>query len=167
MEQVWIRFDLEKLKQLHLDLILTSAHIKQELPYVNWDSTNEVKKYFKETFDITLDSRKIVELVKYLHRFNEGSKEREIIQGLIYYYKIHYTIKNYLKAVINQAQKDGTYLVRDAMFGTYTMYNRQPLPLSKELTECIIDYHEALSNIYEIKGDAVVTKTQKGEYLCK
>ncbi len=135
MQQEWIMFDIAKIKQLKEDYDNTIAVIKESLPEINLNSSKQIVNFFEKTFQIELKSARIKEISAHLDEFHEDSEEREIIDGIVHYYKMYYTVKNYLDYIIKHNEA-GVMVLREYM-GQLCFQNRQRVPYSPDIINCI------------------------------
>jgi len=143
----WILFDIEGVRQLRGIYVEAMASIRADLPNINLNSRREIINFFEKTFQITLQSSRIAEITSHLNKFKDDSKEYEIILGIIYYFKMKYAVKNYLDCILKH-EKKGVVELR-TYFGSITMPNRQPLPKSPEILECVIEHSDGIN----LKGE--------------
>ena len=144
----WIKFDTEKIRLLRDDYVGCMESIKQGLPDINLNSRKAIMDFFEKTFQIELKSTRIKELSNYINAYGADSDEREVITGIVYYFKMKYMVKNYLDCILKH-EKKGVVELRE-YFGSIVMPNRQPLPASKETYQYVIDGSEtALTTLRE------------------
>lgn len=122
---------LEKLQKVYMDAM---AYIEDGLPNLDLNSRKEVLSFFEKTFKIHLTTTRIVEISEYIHQYGEDSEERDLIQGIVYYLKMKYAMKNYIVPMIKEAPN----VELATRFEVVEMKNHQPLPKSPEIIECIV-----------------------------
>ena len=137
MEEEWIKFDIDKLTQLQDDYQSTLSIIKASLPEINLNSRKQIVNFFEKSFKIELQSSRIKEISSYLLKFGENSEEYEIITGIILYFKMYYQLKNYITYILNH-HEEGMIQLRWYM-GKWCLQNRQTLPYSKAIIDCITE----------------------------
>ena len=135
--EYWIKFDLEKVKELKQIYENAMLAIKEALPNVKLNSRKEIINFFQDNLNIPLQTNRIRDIEGYLQRYRDSDPEYEIILGIVYYYKLHYSIKNYLDCIIKN-NVNGVVELRD-WFGP-CMPNRQPLMASPEIQATIIEH---------------------------
>ena len=136
----YIKFDIEKIQGLKETYTDAMSIIKDGLPDINLNSTKNIINFFEKTFRIQLSSIRIKEIARYLSAYKEDSEEHEIITGIVYYFKMKYLLKNYIDSVLRH-EKQGVVELRRYM-GRLALPNRQPLPYSHEVIDCIIEGSE-------------------------
>lgn len=146
----WLQFDIQKIKLLKEDYEGAMSYIEEGLPNINFNSRKEVLNFFEKTFKIKLQTTRIKELSQYLAAYKEDSIENEMITGIVYYFKMKYTLKNYIDCILRH-EKGGRVELRNFL-GKISLPNRQPLPYSKEIQAAIIDGSETALNSLP-KGD--------------
>lgn len=136
-ESMFIEFDMDEIRDLKYCYKQTMSLLIDELPDVNWNSLVETKQYFLNEHNLCLISTKIeslketvdnIEEEEYLEHVDECV---ETLLGLIEYYKLRYTIRNYLDNIIRH-EKDGKYPLRK-FNNEWVMQNRQSLPYHPEI----------------------------------
>lgn len=132
----WLKFDMDQIKLLKQDYEGAMDYIKEGLPNINFNSRKEVLNFFEKTFRINLKTLQIKELSRYIAAYKEDSVEHEMIRGIVYYFKMKYTLKNYVDCIIRH-EKEGIIELRNYM-GTLCFPNRQPLPYSQEVQAAIL-----------------------------
>lgn len=134
--QEWIEFDIPSIVALRKDYSGTMDFIKDELPDVNWESRIETKDYFSSTFGIFLDNTTVSTLKSYQSMTESFSEKAHfVLTGLIEYYKLKYTIRNYLDNILKHNVEGVVNLRREN--NQILMPNKRPLPTSPSITECI------------------------------
>ena len=141
----YIDFDIDEVKELQDAYEETMNYILTTLPDVNWDSRLETSDYFTKEHNINFNSLKIAELQNMLDQLNDENNFFEYIvepdeaidtlSGLITYLKIKWEVRNYTGCILRH-QKEGRVILRE-IEGRYVMPNRQPLPYSQNILECI------------------------------
>lgn len=134
---------LEKLKEVYEGAM---EHIKEGLPDINLNSRKDILHFFERTFQIQLKSTRIQEISEQIDLLQEDSEEQEIVIGIVYYFKMKYSLKNYIYPMI----KDAPEVELETRFGRVQMKNHQPLPKSPEILECIT---RAYNGIKLVTGD--------------
>jgi len=134
---MWIEFDIPAIISLTKDYQKTMEFIKDELPSINIDSRIEVKDYFQSEFEIPLKRTSIEYLKEWANILEDDSEAKFVLTGLIEYYKLYYTINNYLMNIIKH-QQGGRVCLRK-VDGKTLMPNKRELPRSPDIVACIED----------------------------
>ena len=134
----WIRFDVEKLKELKEVYEEAMYSIAEQLPKMNLNSRKEVIQFFGESLNIELQSSRIKEIESHLTKFTTDQEEYYILLGVTYYYKIKYSLKNYINHILSKENNGIVYLRH--WWGNWVMPNKQPLPASPEILDCVIEH---------------------------
>ena len=147
---------LEALKKVYDDAM---EFIEIGLPNVDLSSRKDVLNFFEKTFRIELKSVRIAELSEYIYKYGENSEERDMIQGIVYFLKMKYSLKNYIIPMIERAPEVELAI----RFNRVEMHNHQPLPQSPEVLECITGAANGVL-LAEIDGKkAIVVNDLRGE----
>ncbi len=143
----YVDFDIDEIKELQDNYILTKEFILTTLPDINWDSRLEVYDYFIKEHNIGLQSLKISELKDILEAYNENDvyfefaqeidEAKEVLEGFITYLKTKYEIRNYTQCILRH-QVDGRIFLRE-IDGKLLMPNKQPLVYSQNIIDCITE----------------------------
>ena len=132
----YIEFDMLKIQELDTYYKETMKHLADNLPSINLNSPASVIDFFHKTFKINLTSSKIAEVSQYINMYGDDSDEKELIQGIVYYFKIKYAHRNYIKNILMH-QNNGRVQLR-WYFGELRFPNKRPLPYSLEILNAII-----------------------------
>ena len=138
----WIEFDIASIVALKLDYEKTCEFIKDELPDVNWNSYTEMSDYFSTEHNIYFYSMKISHLKEMLDNIEEEEYIRdideckEVLQGIIELKKLQSTLRNYLNNILKHNEGGIVYLRE--VDGRICMPNKQNLPYSPDILECVI-----------------------------
>ena len=160
MEEPWIEFDLEKVKQLKTDLENTMAFIQAELP-IKLSARKEVLDFFETTFGVVMKTTTIKEMESITGRFDKEGDKYNNIMNIITHTRMKYTIRNYLTPILKKSI-GSCYQLR-YYFGEWVFQNKRPLPKSPEIVECITDYHELLNYLYECTNSGIIVRKNKEE----
>jgi hypothetical protein len=133
----YIRFDIPKIKKLAEDYEYSLNLLLANLPQVNYDSQKQVKEFFKNSLNVMLKDTKIATIREHLNAFPDGSEEHELIETLLAYLRIKFSIKNYLHCILTH-EENGVVQLRWEN-NRLCMPNRQPLPYNIEIQECILE----------------------------
>jgi hypothetical protein len=131
-----ITFDMtliEELKQRYEEHIQVTADM---LPKVNWNSTQDIKRAFKEYLSVELNSAKISDIEPLIERFDHDSEEFDFINGVTMLLRLKYTVANYLNCVIRH-EENGKINLR-YYNGKICFPNRRPLSHNEEFNQCIM-----------------------------
>lgn len=151
--------DKEKLKSLKMVYDYAMESISAGLPNLNLESRKDVLTFFDKTFNIELKSVKIAEIALHIYGYGENSEERDIIQGIVYYFKLKYALKNYINPMIKSAPR----IQLSVRFGRVEMNNHQPLPKSPEILDCITGAEHGVL-LEMVKGEkTIVIDNTRGE----
>jgi len=131
----WIQFEIRKIELLRQSHLAAIDFIVSELPPCNWNSPREIRRFYQDYFDKSLDNVKIKTLEAHLLTCLEDSLEYEVTHGLILMFKLQYTVRNYLDCILRHHQ-EGIVKLR-LVDGVWKMPNKQALSLAPEITECI------------------------------
>lgn len=134
-EQPFIDFDILRVKALKDSYEDNVKFVLEELPDINWNSNAQVKKYFKETFEICLENVTINHILSQLEVLEHDSAAFDTINGFALYLKQKYTLKNYIDCILRHEENGRVYLRQ--FKGRWVLPNRQPVSLNPEITECI------------------------------
>lgn len=132
-----IVFDLEKLRSLQTLYQQNLEFVAAQLPNINWKSPKQLKWFFKNRLDITLENAKIAHIAAFMERYDHDSPEYDLINGICTYLRLHFALKNYINYVLITANHEGAIELRDYGW-QWCLQNRQPLPNSPDLRACII-----------------------------
>ena len=132
----WIEFNIDALYELKCTYLAAQDAIKEQLYGLDPNSKKQIKQYFADFLDIQLENVKISTLERALLLFDSDSEEFNFTNGIIYYLKLKYSLKNYIDYILKHHQEGKIYL-RD-INGDWRFPNRQPVPSSPELQQCII-----------------------------
>ena len=95
-----VSVNLEMVESLKNMYQASEAIILEMMPEVNWNSTQQVKKYFNDTYWMNLPDTKI-ETLKALRDLEEHTSDCfNDLTGLIELYKTKYILKNYLNCLL-------------------------------------------------------------------
>ncbi len=155
IEEEWIAFDIDKIKQLKEDYEGTIQIIRDSLPEINLNSRQQIMNFFEKTFRIELRSTQINEIKSCLKQFGEESEEYDIIMGIIYYFRMFYALKNYINYILDY--HEGGVMRLRYYLGEWCFKNRQRLPYSKDITSCITQ----CSQPYILKEESTWAKSQR------
>lgn len=143
----YIEFDMDKIYYLQSCYEGTLSILKDNLPSVNINSRTDIINFFNKAFNIELKSTKIVEIASHIKKYGENSEEKELIQAIVYYFKLKYAYKNYIQSILKH-EVNGQVRLR-WYFGKLAFPNRQPLPYSMEILDCVTGGSEIAMNIIE------------------
>ena len=130
-----VSVNLEMVESLKNMYQASEAIILEMMPEVNWNSTQQVKKYFNDTYWMNLPDTKI-ETLKALRDLEEHTSDCfNDLTGLIELYKTKYILKNYLNCLLTHGSTGYVTLLEEK--GRYVLPNHQPLPQADEIAECI------------------------------
>jgi len=127
-----IIYNLSKIKELKQNLEENIEFILSELPCdINWNSFAKTKVYFRNWFDIKLESAKINHLQAILKTLPDGVAQ-ETLYGYTTYLRHKSTIKNYLDHII----KHNGIVSLTYSNGTLVMPNHRPISRNPEVIAC-------------------------------
>lgn len=132
----FIDFNMDKVQELKASYEESIEFILSELPAINWNSSQQAKKYFKEHLDITLENVKIDHVLSHLESVSHDSPAFDVINGFVLYLKQKFTLKNYIDCICRH-QINGRVTLR-LFGGRWVLPNRQPVSSNPEITECVI-----------------------------
>lgn len=141
--EAWIKFDIARLRQLKEHYEQASEVIKDQLPHINLNSQKQVIDFFEKNLNIHLQTARIKEIEKHLQHFSHDQEEYYTLLGVSYFFKIKYSLKNYINYVLKN-EVDGI-IVLQHWWGEWTLKNKQPLPKSPEVLECVIGHSNNIS----------------------
>ena len=147
MEEAWIKFDVVKLRQLKEHYEAAIESIKEQLPNINLNSKKELLNFFEKNLNIHLQTSRIKEIEACLSSYTHDQEEYYILLGVTYYFKLKYSLKNYINWVLKNESNGIIYLRH--WWGDWVLGNKQPLPGSPEILECVIGH----SNNISLGGD--------------
>jgi hypothetical protein len=151
----WIEVDNEALEELKKTYEQTMEWIQSDYQ-INLKSSMQIKQLFRQSLSIAIPDTKTETIEQHLDKFPENSLEYEVIQGIVYYQKMQYAIKNYIQHYLNS---DGrVYLTRGVNGIEQT--NHRPLPGSPEILQCITDAGSGLK--LKRRNNEVIGLIQKG-----
>ena len=156
----YFKVDLEKLAELKETYELALETIKDNLPDINLNSRNQVINLFEKQFNIKLNSIKIKEIASHLQDYDSDSAETDMIQGIVYYYKVKYSLKNYINWFLN-THEEGRIYIR-VLFGRVTLTNRMELPRAPEILACVTET-EGLYMVYNDQSELVRLEYEEEE----
>lgn len=145
----YVDFDIDEIRELEEDYVITMDYILETMPDINWDSRLEVYDYFIKEHNIHLDSLKISELKEVLETYSDNYSDnyiysayakdideaKDVLESFITYLKIKYEVRNYTKCILRH-QKEGRVFLRN-IDGNIVMPNKQPLMYSQNIIDCI------------------------------
>lgn len=134
----WIKFDIKKLNELKIVYEDAMFSIKEQLPAMNLNSKKEVIEFFAKELSIELPSSRIKDIELHLEKFTADQEEYHILLGITYYFKIKYSLKNYINHILS-TQSNGIVYLRN-WWGAWVMPNKQPLPAAPEILDCVIEH---------------------------
>jgi len=132
MCEFWIEFSIPDIRKLRNDYKQTEEFLLSELPDINWNSRLEILNLFEYEYGIIISSLRI----SYLENIETSNEEtREIIETYLKLLKIKYETKNYIDCILRH-EADGIVYLRKH-HDKIVMPNKQPLPYSPNILECI------------------------------
>lgn len=141
----YVDFDIDEIRELEEDYVITMDYILETMPDINWDSRLEVYDYFMKEHNIHLNSLKIKELKELLEIYADEDvfveyaqdidEAKDVLESFITYLKIKYEVRNYTKCILRH-QKEGRVFLRN-IDGNIVMPNKQPLMYSQNIIDCI------------------------------
>lgn len=134
---MYLTYDVEKIAALRELYTENIRFIKQHLPKgIDWDSRIQLKKFFKDHFNINILNVTISHLATQRDKFDHDSEEYDILNGVVTYLRYKYMIKNYLDCIIRHNDNGKIYLRLGN--GELLFPNKRPLPRSPEIESCLI-----------------------------
>lgn len=151
----WIEVDRDALEELEETYEQTMQWIQNDYA-INLKSSMQIKQLFRQNLYIALPNTKTETIEQHLETFPDNSVEYELIQGIVYYKKMQYAIKNYIRHYLNSNGR--VYLTRGV--NGIEQINHRPLPGSPEILQCITDAGNGLK--LKRRNNEVVGLIQKG-----
>ena len=133
----WLKFDIEKTSELIQVYESTIDFILEDLPKINWNSPKQIVAMLEKELGVSVRNAKIQTIASCI---DEADDRYEMIQGIVYFLKLKFCIKNYLNPII---KADGLITLRKEG-SVYLMPNKQPLPYSGEVWDCLIEVCDEL-----------------------
>ena len=132
--QEYIKFDVKKIKDLD-DVYRESMEFLSSHFDFNLNSSVQLKAYILELTDLTLLDTKIKTLDMFCKDQTEGSHKKDMLEIIVAYKKISFSVKNYTTYILNHSI-EGKVLLSEYC-GKFYMPNKQPLTYNEELIKCL------------------------------
>ena len=137
-EPQYVDFCIPDIQELQNDYLATIDFLLDELPDVNWNSRIEVKDFFGDCgidlkdLQIRTVQSELISAISY-----EQKDLAEILGAYLSYLKTKYEVKNYTSCILKHNIDGRLYLRKHN--NEWVMPNKQPLPYSQNILECVLD----------------------------
>ena len=131
---MYIDYDIQKVKELLQIYEAAMNGIAEQLKPLEPHRPKSIKSYCKHWFDISLKDVRIATLQSYMAEYDHDSEPYDIINGVILYLKMQYTIKNYINCILRH-ENDGRVALRNEG-GKWVLPNKQPISGNPEIIAC-------------------------------
>ena len=132
--QEYIKFDVSKLKALDNVYRESMRFLASHFDF-NLNSSKQLKAYIFELTDLTLLDTRINTLDMFCKDQTEGSHKQDMLEIIVAYKRISFSIKNYTTYILNHNVDGKVYLTENN--GIFYMPNKQILSYNQEVIGCI------------------------------
>jgi hypothetical protein len=132
---IYLVYDIEKVSALrnlyHSNMLFIQGQYNFSL-----SSNKQIKEYLADYFGLTIKNVTIKQIADQRDNFAHDTEIYDILNGIVTYLRLKYTIKNYLDCILRH-EKDGKLYLRLGN-GELLFPNKRPLSRSPEIEGCII-----------------------------
>jgi hypothetical protein len=131
----FIKYDIDKILTLKENYEASASFLLSNLPDINYNSPKEIIDYIDNKYGVKITNARIVTIKALAERYLEEDPSREILEELVAYLKLKFTLKNYINCILSH-EKCGKVELR-LVGERLSMPNKQPLSHNEELNAAI------------------------------
>jgi hypothetical protein len=146
-DEPYIGFNISEIRLLKSVYECSMDFLMDEMPDINWNSAQQIKVYFHETYRLMLENVKITTFSDLAEQFPEGSTQKDLLTRITMYLRLKFSVKNYLDCILRH-EVDGLVYLRDVN-GVWRLPNKQPLSYNEEISNTITCMSPEISKYFK------------------